>query len=157
EVVIVRDGVSVWGGYDATWQRAGRETPGHEVRITGVLYDTDNQYVGIVAHNLTLKTTVADLTIIGGNADGSSNGSRRSSYGVHVDNAQDLVLARLTVNAGKGAGGGRGGDGTGAPLIDATLAMKGGTGGDFDRCGGLGCPGCDSSVHGFGGTKIANQ
>jgi hypothetical protein len=157
EAVILRDGVSVFGGYDSKWQRASRTTPLHDTRITGVLYTTDDQFVGIVAHNLTSPTTVGDLWITGGNATGSSGGSGRSSYGVHASSASALKLDRMTINAGQGAPGAHGGDGTSAPLVNATMAMKGGTGGDFDRCGGIGCPGCDSSVHGGGGTKVANQ
>jgi hypothetical protein len=151
ETVIMRDGVSVFGGYDATWKRAPRSGVGHEVRILGQLYAVDDQFVTVVAHDLTLPTTIADVNIVGGNAVGSSNGSGRSSYGVHAA-AANLRIERVTINAGTGADGAHGTKGLDAPIVYVTPEMDGKKGQDGEG----GVDACSSSTR-AGGAAGTNE
>jgi hypothetical protein len=150
ETVVMTSGVSIFGGYDTQWQRADRTRPDHQVVIKGQLHAADDQYVAVVAHDLTAPTTIGDLTITGANAAGSSNRSGRSSYGIHALGS-DLHLERVTVNAGKGAPGATGAAGQDAPLVFAPDAMRGRTGGGAGRNGG-----CDSGARGGGADPGVN-
>src|SRR5262249_6591847 len=147
ETVVMTDGVSIFGGYDTMWQRADRTRPGHEVVIQGQLYTDDknaaDQYVAVAAHQLTQTTTLADVTLAGANAAGSSQKSGRSSYGIHAYLA-NLQVERVTIDSGAGAPGAGGGAGTDAPNVFQTDGMKGKKGGDASE--GASC--CDDTSFG---------
>src|SRR5207248_9378393 len=57
ETLNVANGVSVFGGYDATWQRS----PAHITNITGAPTGGDTQ--GAVAQGVTTSTTLQLLTL----------------------------------------------------------------------------------------------
>jgi hypothetical protein len=155
ETVVMTDGVSIYGGYDTTWQRADRTRPGHEVTIVGQLYTDDlngaDQYVAVAAHQLTKMTILADVTLSGANAMGSSQRSGRSSYGVQAFSA-NLRIERVTINAGAGAPGATGALGMDAPNPFVADGMGGKTGGNASQ--GVSC--CDTTSAGAGGDPGTN-
>lgn len=153
EVVILLDGISVWGGYDASWQRADRATSGHTVTITGAFDSAENEYLTIRAHGLTMPSTVADLVVVGPAASGAVGGNACSSYAVHAASAVGLTLTRVTVQAGNGAIGPTGSAGADAPLIAATAGMSGTTGGPANEFSAS----CDDSSRGAAGGAGTNS
>ena len=157
EVVVLLNGVNVWGGYDANWIRASYSTAGHTVTIIGKQDTTtgcDGEYLAVRAHNLIVPVTIADLIIQAPDAQGIGGNSGldgHSSYGVHAQAAQ-LTLARVEIKAGAGAPGGTGTAGTDAVIVDPTAGMVGGKGGD----GAQYSTACDDSSHGAGGASASN-
>ncbi len=153
ETVVLQNGISVFGGYDTMWQRAPRSSVGHDVKIVGQLYGTDNQYVAVVAHNLSTKVTLGDVDIVAPNASGAVGSAARSSYGVHAQAAQ-LELDRVGIVGGNGAAGAAGGNGMDAPAIAATDGMIGGVGGASEESG---ATECDTTSHGAGANGAGNS
>ncbi|MEZ4401920.1 MAG: hypothetical protein R3B06_17960 [Kofleriaceae bacterium] len=132
EVVVLVNGVNVWGGYDFAWQRASYATPGHRVEITGGQDNAaggDGEYLAVRAHDLIVPVTMGDLVITGPAAVGDVGGNGRSSYAVHVD-AATVRLERVAITAGNGAPGVAGAPGQDAVIVDAQSYMNGGRGGD---------------------------
>jgi hypothetical protein len=103
EVVVLVNGVNIWGGYNFGWQRASYATPGHRVEIVG-RQDTaaggDGEYLAVRAHDLIVPVTLGDLVITGPDAAGDVGGDGRSSYAVHVDSAT-VRLERVAINGGR--------------------------------------------------------
>lgn len=154
EVVVLVNGIDLYGGYDTGWQRDTHSDPAHRVTITGSLDDGtggDNQYLTIRAHDLIVPVTIADLQINGPDAIGAVGASARGSYAVHVDSAE-LNLERVTIIAGNGANGAPGANGQNAPNVTRTTSMNGQSGGaaaqQFD---------CDTSTAGEGGGGGTNN
>jgi hypothetical protein len=117
--IAMANGISVFGGYDVTWQRAPYTTPGHIVTINGgnpaVTFDT-----------LTAQTILDDVIVQGTNAGGGG----ASAIGVLVTGSQSAELRGVLIDPGNG---GVGVDGSGGSI--------GGAGGT----GGGGTPGCEDS------------
>ncbi|HEX4420786.1 MAG TPA: hypothetical protein VH165_22880 [Kofleriaceae bacterium] len=157
EVVVLQNGVSVWGGYDVGWQRGPYSEATHRVDIVGQLDNGpggDGEYLAVRAHDLSAPVTLGDLVLHGPDAlgaGGSSGRDGRSSYVVHAW-ASTLTLARVQLVAGSGAGGGAGPAGGDAPVTTVQLNMFGGTGG----AGQESTSGCNSTSHGSGGSGGTN-
>ncbi|HET9623779.1 MAG TPA: hypothetical protein VFP84_20545, partial [Kofleriaceae bacterium] len=156
EVVVLRSGVSIWGGYDISWQRGPVSAATHKVTIIGQ-QDTagDNEYLAVRARDLTAPVTIADLAIQGPDAQGvggASGRDGRSSYAIHAKGAA-LSLVRVQLIAGSGAAGATGAPGADAPVIAITPLMNGGAGGD----GNQGTSACEDTSRGAGGTAGTNQ
>ncbi|MGE3765063.1 MAG: hypothetical protein AB7L94_22580 [Kofleriaceae bacterium] len=158
EVVVLVNGVNVWGGYSATWQRGPYSNTAHRVTIVGA---QDNgtggsgEFMAVRAHGLIVPVTMADLIIQGPNATGvggASGRDGRSSYGIHVDGAQ-VTLERVKIVGGNGAPGGAGSSGQDAVLVDAQGFMFGGGGGDGDEYN----TACNSSSRGASGPAGTNS
>ena len=155
EVVVLVNGIDIYGGYDANWQRDTHTDAAHRVTITGA-QDTasggDDEFLTIRAHNLVVSTTVADLVIVGPDASGASASGARSSYAVHIDSAA-LVLERVSIVAGRGANGANGGVGLPTSSPTATAAMNGARGGNANEF----TTDCNDSSHGTGGSAGTNS
>jgi len=154
EVVVLVNGVNVWGGYDFGWQRASYATPGHVVTITGGLDNGaggDGEYLAVRAHDLIVPVTMGDLVIAAPAAVGNLGGNGRSSYAVHVDSAT-LNLQRVRIVGGNGADGAVGTNGTDAVIVDAQSYMTGGRGGNDGEFNSS----CDITSRGAGGTAGTN-
>ncbi|RMG19343.1 MAG: choice-of-anchor D domain-containing protein, partial [Deltaproteobacteria bacterium] len=124
EIVEVSTDVALYGGYDAAWQRADRDTAGHRVRITGGLHPGDQQYMTVRVRGGAL--TVADLTLVGVDAAGTFGGGYgRSSYVVHAQGAT-LDVRRVTFEQGNGAPGLPGAAGSDAAQTAAPAGAQGG-------------------------------
>ncbi len=155
EVVVMLNGVSVYGGYDVGWQRAGYTSAGHVVTITGA-QDTGNggasEWLTVRAHDLIVPVTIADVILRGPMASGTVAGNGRSSYAVHVQ-AATVRLERVRIEAGNGADGAAGSAGTDAVIVDRQPYMDGARGGDgreYDTV-------CDTSGQGAGGARGTNS
>jgi hypothetical protein len=156
-VVTLQNNVSIYGGYDTTWQRASRGVAGHETRLVGALDPGENQFMTIKANNLIVPATLADLVIEGPDATGVQGLGGRSSYAVYA-NASNVtpaavVLERVTIVAGDGAPGAVGSSGANASSIAASVGMQGGTGGSVQEFNSA----CNTSAHGEGGPAGTNS
>lgn len=154
EVVVLVNGVNVWGGYDFGWQRGPYGSPGHTVTITGGQDNSvggDGEYLAVRAHDLIVPVTMGDLIIQAPAAIGVVAGDGRSSYAVHVD-AATLRLERVRVIGGNGADGATGSAGLDALQVDAQTYMNGARGGDGREYNTV----CDTSGRGAGGAAGTN-
>jgi hypothetical protein len=118
ERLTVSNGVGVYGGYDADWNRS----LANQTRILGAkngFGDTE----GAVASSATAPTTLQLLTLSPG-----APSQNRSSYGLRGTNSPGLLLQRLTVVASAGAAGASGANGsTGANGGGGVTGGAGGT------------------------------
>jgi hypothetical protein len=98
ESIDMKAGVSIYGGFDATWTRADSAV----TSITGAS-------PAVTFHLITVPTSLDHVTIK--SADGAGPGA--SSIGVLVQSSMKIELDSVTVLPGKGADGADGSDGTG--------------------------------------------
>jgi hypothetical protein len=174
ELVTMRSGVSVYGGFDMSWMR----TPGSVTEIDGpspaVIFDA--LPTGAALDRFTVKS--ADATAMG-----------ESSYAIVIKSSQGVELRDLTVmpgagapggtgeNGGTGSSGGNGGTGTkgcedsggfcsgcnrpqggGGGASACAMGGKGGNAGHGDNGGGKGDDGVNNPASGaFGGPQGAGQ
>lgn len=157
EVVVLVNGVNVWGGYDFNWKRGPYSNAANRVTVTGG-QDTstggDGEYLTVRAHDLIVPVTIADLVLQGPVAQGvggASGRDGRSSYVVHAKAAM-VSLSRVQIVAGMGAGGAVGTAGTDAEIVDAQGYMFGTDGGNGDQFVST----CNSSSRGGGGGAGTN-
>jgi hypothetical protein len=101
EILVLANGVSVYGGYDASWQRS----PSNVTKITG----SGPVSEAVNATVITSPTTIQPLTL----APGSSSLPGESSYGIGGAGSPALVADHVTVLAARGTDGSSGV--TGAP------------------------------------------
>ncbi len=156
EVVVVQNGIDLYGGYDSSWQRDDYSLSAHRVTVTGALDDGvggDDEYLTIRAHGLIIPTTVADMFIVGPLASGTVGRIGKGSYAVHVDDVTELVLTRVTIQAGTGADGGIGAAGTAAGDVEGVAAMDGASGGPAESFLSL----CDIDTRGASGGRGSNS
>jgi hypothetical protein len=149
EVVPMVNGVSIYGGYNVTWQRASYSLAAHRVTITGGLDNGvggDSEYLVIRAHDLIVPVTVDNLLLEAPDAVGAG----KSSYAVHVD-AATITLANVQVLAGNGANGANGANGLDAVTLSA--APGGGAGGNGDEF----ATACNNTSEGAGGGGGTNS
>ncbi|MBA3460069.1 MAG: hypothetical protein H0T46_08925, partial [Deltaproteobacteria bacterium] len=157
EVIVLLNGVSVWGGYDFAWQRGPYSNNANKVTVTGGQDTTtggDGEYLTVRAHDLIVPATIADLILQGPTAQGVGGASGldgRSSYVVH-SKAASVTLSRVQITAGAGANGGTGSAGQDAVLVDAQGFMNGGNGGNGDEF----TTACNSSSQGGPGSAGTN-
>jgi hypothetical protein len=153
EVVVLLNGINVYGGYNFNWQRGAYSNPAHRVVISGA-QDSDGEWLAVRAHNLIVAPTLADLVIQAPNAQGTGGSTGRdgkSSYAIHV-NAGKLNLQRVQILGGNGAAGTAGPAGQDAVTVDRQSYMDGTIGGDGREYNTT----CDSSGRGGGGTAGTN-
>ena len=153
EVVSLRDGQRLFGGYDASWVRASRVM--NRTIIAGGLDTRDNQYMSIRAHDLTIGATVENMVIVGPAATGTMmmTGAGNSSYAVHASNTTGLELIRVTIQGGNGADGASGMTGLDATSTAATGGMNGSMGGNANEF----ATACDTSSRGASGPAGSNS
>ncbi|MEX2236823.1 MAG: hypothetical protein WEB00_04695 [Dehalococcoidia bacterium] len=149
--IVLRDGVSLYGGFGQNFQRNPLLATGSTLtEITGGEDDDfggDGQFLTIRAHDLLEPVTVADLTLTG--PDATNAGA--SSYVIHADNAADLRLTRNQIISGDGADGAPGSPGLDASsVVRAAGGQQGGSGAEFVSV-------CNNSSHGGGGPRGANS
>jgi hypothetical protein len=149
EVVVLRDGLRLFGGYDTTWSRGSRAESAHRTVIRGALDLGEGQYLAVRAHDLVVAPTLENLVLVGPTPPA---GSGLSSYVVHVENTTGLAIVRCTLQQGNGASGVVGGVGMDAPAVVATVDMGGDDGGDADYY----ISPCDASTFGAGGSPGTN-
>ncbi|HVV86124.1 MAG TPA: hypothetical protein VHE35_23870, partial [Kofleriaceae bacterium] len=155
ETIVMLNGVSVWGGYDFGWQRGPISDPAHRTIVVGQQDTTtagDGEYLTVRAHDLIVPVTMGDLVLRGPMATGTTGGNGHSSYVIHA-RAATVNLERVELQAGNGADGAAGGNGSDAPIVDATGGMFGQRGGDGQQFG----PTCNSSDRGGGGARGTNS
>ena len=131
ETLTVAKGVSVFGGYDASWQRA----PSKLTKITG----TGTTSVAVIASGITTSTMLQLVTLVP--AKPAQAGV--SSYGLRGSGSPGLVLDHVTVIAAPGA--------AGAPGQAGGQGAAGGNGASFN--GGssvVGHPGGQGGKYGYG-------
>jgi protein-disulfide isomerase len=163
EVVDLRTGVGVFGGYSAVdnWTRsASYET----VIQGGVVNDvTGGRVTGVDGRNLSVTTIVDRVTI---NTTGFSGGGK-TSYGVYCSACSGVVLSNVTIyaangkggssgyNGSLGAGGGTGGTGGAGSCDNNTSPVAGGGGGSSTcgRTGGAGGAGMYGTTSGTTGSN----
>jgi hypothetical protein len=153
--VTLVDGVSVWGGFDATWMRDG-------TAVTTILGSTGvevapgaSEAVTVVADGLTQPTTLADLRIVGPDALGTfPDGAGKSSMAMWVSNtgAGILTLERMVFVGGAGAPGAPGAAGQDAIQVLASSSMNGAAGGAAASF----ATACDDTSRGGGGWRGTN-
>ncbi len=98
ETVNLVDGVSIYGGYDASNKWARSSAQGNASTISS------QSNVGIDAHNLATPFTLQLLTITTQAATGTApNGGGQSAYGVRVVNCGGATVQSCTINVGAGA------------------------------------------------------
>lgn len=135
EVVVLADGINLWGGFDSNWAVAAPTV------IQGGL--TNGEYYTVKADNINTATVLSDLEIIA--PDATVPG--KSSYGIHIVNSTGLQLQRVSVQGGAGADGFNGTNGVNATI----LANNGGNGGNSDEYS----TACNDGTSGTGGSGAA--
>ena len=166
--IVLVDGVSIWGGYDAS--RGWRRKASFTTRIHAYTPVAEGM-VGVRAEYLAGRVTLGDLLV----TTAHTSVSGMHTYGIKAWQASDLQLDRLTVQPGRGgsgqsgstitpastASGGTGGSGGGAPLVagkqgkaggSSCSGQAGGGGGTGGTGGGNGSPG-SSGATGFAGLQ----
>lgn len=135
ETLVLADGVSVYGGYDAaaSWSRG--------LNVTAI---ESPAAVGVVAQNLTKPTEIQLLVVTAANAGAPlPNGDGASSVGVQVTGSTGVLTVRgCVINAGAG--------GAGAVGTDTAVGASGGTGGaasgTMHGAPGIGCQGANGGL-----------
>ncbi|HSO36819.1 MAG TPA: hypothetical protein VLT33_30040, partial [Labilithrix sp.] len=135
ETLVLADGVSIYGGYDASagWARG--------LNLTAV---ESPAAVGVVAQNLTKPTEIQFLVITAANAGAPlPNGDGASSVGVQVTGSSGVLTIRgCVITAGAG--------GAGAVGTDTAVGAAGGNGGPasgtLHGAPGLGCQGANGGL-----------
>jgi hypothetical protein len=159
EVVVLLNGVNVWGGYDFNWQRGPYSDAAHRVVVTGGQDTTaggDGEYLTVRAHDLIVPVKLDNVVLQGPAASGTagiSGRDGRSSYVVHAKAASGLTLSHVQIQAGNGAAGGVGTTGIDAPTTSAQSFMSGGSGGNGDQYSTT----CDNSSRGSAGAAGTNS
>lgn len=124
ELVQVANGVSVYGGYSASWQRS----PANVTKVTGATTSSGDTEAA-EAFSVTSPTTVQLLTL----SPGTPITPGANSYGLRGSGDTGLVLDHLTVVAGPGVSGAGGGNGStgiaGGDGITRVGYIQGGAGG----------------------------
>ncbi len=149
EVVTLRDGIRIFGGYDTSWVRASRSDPAHRTVIEGGLDSDNGQYLTIEAHDLIVAPMLENLVLIGPDAVGPG----ASSYVIHTARIASLDVVRTALQAGNGAVGAAGVGGVNAAVVTAGSGMAGGSGGPADQFVTL----CDNTSRGGGGSPGTNS
>ena len=113
--LVLRDGVSVWGGYDAAdgWSRAAANVTAFHNSAAGA-----EGLVAVRAELLAQKTILGDVIVTTGTAPAGMH-----NYGIKVYQADQLRLERVQVQAGAGGAGAVGANGSG-------FTSSGGSGGN---------------------------
>jgi hypothetical protein len=151
EVLTVANGVSVYGGYDVTWQRS----PANVTKITGNVSAAvaPNGVEAAIASNITTPTRLQLLTL----APPAPTAPGAGSYGLRGIGSAALVLDHVTIHAASGTDGHAGSDGfRGANGGDGGAAGSYGSDGGYAGAGGasrVGHPGGDGGSGGFNGSS----
>jgi hypothetical protein len=157
ELIELRDGVSIYGGYDADngWVR---DTESRETIIepeASAFGSSTQHYKSVIADGLTEPITIDHVTVLG--VDATNPGA--SSYAVWVHGCDDLTISNSKFHSGAGADGTDGIDGI--TPTDASCNAAGGAGGPANnsevQCANLGAaasgdPGNDGTQSNSGGT-----
>jgi len=136
EAVALAEGVNIEGGYDASWALS----PSGVTRITGGLSTAEAKYISVEARDVSLPTTLSNLTI---NGPTPPWGSGKSSWAVHVVDSAGVILDHVEIVGGTG---GTGAAGTAGSNATQTKAPAGAVGGN------PGSPGSCSEAFGAGGS-----
>lgn len=123
---VINKSAKIFGGYDNSWVRRARSNAFNQTRIYGGTTGVEGNAVTLLLSGAGNTIELYDLYLHGMNASGTYNGNGRSTYVVHVTDA-NLVVERADVIAGNGAGGAAGNNGSSA---SQTKAASGGGGGD---------------------------
>lgn len=149
EVVVLRDGIRLFGGYDTAWVRGARVGSAHRTVIRGALDMTEGQYLTVRAHDLVVAPTLENLILVGPTPPAASG---LSSYVIHVESSAGLQVIRCTLQQGDGASGVIGTSGVDATSVVATVSMGGVAGGAADYY----VSPCDPTSAGAGGAAGTN-
>ena len=175
EILQPPTGVAIFGGYNAAWSRADRNTPGHTATIQGGYVAAVDAWVTLRAASIT--ASFADLVLAGPTALSPGDNSQ-----VVHSLLSTLDFARVTFLQGDGADGSAGGNGSSASaspaatggdgtdgqevvVICSTQRLAGGPGATNPTCPGSSTAGAaggqggstDTSCPGIGGTCTGSQ
>ena len=140
ETLVLADGVSIYGGYDASagWSRG--------LNLTAV---ESPAAVGVIARNLTKPTELQLLVITAANAGAPlPNGDGASSVGLQITGSSGVLTVRgCVINAGAG--------GAGAVGTDTAVGAAGGNGGAaIGTTRGAPGSGCQGASGGLGADAV---
>jgi len=165
EIVRPTAGVTIDGGYDAGWDRGLSSDPGHQVRIVGGADKGTGVFASVVSLDVVGTVTLSNLVIEAPDAMGSMDGAGLSTYGIIARGTSVLMLEDVLIEAGEGADGQGGGDGSGAIQTRADNGTSGSPGGQDATCnttrasgglGGVGTMGNSGAPGGRGGQQDAD-
>ncbi len=74
-MIVLLNGVNVWGGFDFQWQRGPYSNNANKVTVTGMQDTTaggDSEYMTVRAHDLIVPATIADMILVGPTAQGTA-------------------------------------------------------------------------------------
>jgi hypothetical protein len=143
----VVNGVSVYGGFGANFQRDPTLATGDQ----DVVLEANTPAYAVLADGVDLPTVIADLAIVGADAAPGSGGSTTALLVRNSTSA--LVVARNHIVAGVAGSGVSGTAGTDAPVVNTTAPMNGGPGGAGDEF----VTACNDSSRGAGGEAGDNS
>lgn len=167
ERVVLRDGISVHGGYDAAddWSRADD----HHARVVRLRNDlTGTRVEGISANDIVSDTIFERLTVVAGEGQAPS-GAAISIIGMRLVDSPALTLRHLDVSTGRassgaagstgaaGTGGNRGGDATGRSGASGAGNTTCNGSADTSTAGGPGGNGGYDNIHLACGGTVAPQ
>jgi hypothetical protein len=146
---VLAGGVTTVGGFSAVWERSAATTGANQpVTIQGGFVAALGEYMTVRVISLAQPAKLVDLTIDGPTASGTVSGNGRSSYAIVVQSST-LELERVVVNAGNGAAGMPGANGTNATQTSAPSGVQGGPGEEKTVI-------CDDDSRGAGGAGATN-
>ncbi|HEY2654889.1 MAG TPA: hypothetical protein VGI55_03810 [Solirubrobacteraceae bacterium] len=142
ETLTLADGVSVYGGYDASWQRS----PSNITKLTGTSAASD----AVVATGIIEPTTVQLVTL----EPSPPTSAGANSYGLRGAGSPGPVLDHVTI-AAPGAAAARGANG--AHGVDGIDGSTNDTGTGHGGVGGAGQAGRSGGRGGDGGNGVAGE
>jgi hypothetical protein len=145
QVVVLAPGISVIGGFDTNWATGARTDDAHRVVLEGGKDTESGEHIAVVAHELDVEALLENLVIQAPDAEGTSNGNGRSSYGVHAVNAK-LRIVNVDIQGGSGSAGALGAAGLDASTLATSDAMNGKLG----EPGALSSSQCNAALTGGG-------
>ncbi|HMN97676.1 MAG TPA: hypothetical protein PKC43_14545 [Phycisphaerales bacterium] len=131
EIVRLRPSIHLFGGFSLDWEQGPISERQHQTIVIGGFDVASGLWATVLAQGIASSQapTVADLIIRGPVATpGSVVGSSGRSSSAVIVQAAAMVLRRCRIEAGQGAAGLAGGNGTSATPVFATPEMAGGSG-----------------------------
>ena len=160
ETVSIVDGINIQGGYDSVWNQGGSLEDyldsTHKVEIVGTLDQLENQYITLKARDVLSPTKISNVVLKGAEAQEISS-TERSSYTLHLVNADGLTLEHVRIEGGSGSDAGSGIAGGDASTVSANPGGNGVDGEEFssscntDYTSGAGAIGSGNRKSGSGG------
>lgn len=137
--------LALFGGYDAQWRRANRNTNPSRI-LGGPVALVGGVGVQAAGGNYRLVDLLVEAP---STSQRNGSGDGLGSYGVRAIDSTSVTLLRVTISAGNGANGLSGGDGTSATQAPAQAGATGGDGAELNVA-------CNNTTRGLGGPAGIN-